>query len=152
GDIGQMLEVVDKKPLNLITPTGMSPKRLSGKADLVLEITRPMLTHVPLDDYGVSYRGRWDNGSIRRVAGGMDLDGARMDVEGSLDKVAAKGVGKVGPYFGKIDFKSELKGQRAGAKLINLDGAVDVAGAMAGRMGLGEPLRARISTRKSDGQ
>ena len=151
GDLGEMLAVVDRPPLRLMTPTGMSPSRLAGRADIRLEITRPMLRKVPLGDYGVHYAGRWDGGSIRNVGAGLDLEGGRMAVEGSLQEVVARGAGRVGPYVGKIEFRSDLDGVGKGTKVVDLDGAVDVAGAAAGRASDGAPFKARLTTRQGEG-
>jgi hypothetical protein len=145
GDIGDMLTLINMPPLELMGPTGMSPDRLSGPAELDMVITRPMLFHVQPSDYGASYKGAIHNSTIRDVAIGMDLTGGEMKVEGDLERVLAQGTGKVGPFAGRIGFKANLRGANAGSKAMDLDGKVSFAGAE------GAPFKASINTRNGVG-
>jgi len=145
GDIGDMLTLINMPPLALMGPTGMSPDRLSGPADLTIVITRPMLFHVEPSDYGASYSGTISNSTIRDVAIGLDLTGGQMAVKGDLNHVTADGTGRVGPYDGKIGFNAALKGRDAGTKAMDLNGKVSFVG------GDGAPFRAHITTRNGQG-
>src|SRR5690606_6628737 len=99
------------------------------------------------EDYGVHYAGRLEGGSLTDVAIGLDLIRASLAVEGSLDEVKARGVGRVGPYAGKIDFVSDLKGAHAGRRTVELDGGFSVAGMVSGEGPGGPPFRARLTTK-----
>jgi len=145
GDIGDMLTLINMPPLELMGPTGMSPDRLSGPADLEITITRPMLFHVQPSDYGARYTGTIRNSIIRDVAIGMDLTNGEMAVDGDLNHVRASGTGRVGPFAGKIAFNAALKGRDAGTKAMALNGKVSFVGAD------GAPFQARITTRNGSG-
>ena len=70
--------------------------RLSGRADMRVEITRPMLRAVPLKDYGVRYEGR-------KLL--PDVDEACEEVAGAI----TPRVGGVGPTTIAMLFRNAIE-------------------------------------------
>ncbi|HEX6860233.1 MAG TPA: DUF3971 domain-containing protein [Caulobacteraceae bacterium] len=146
GDLGDMLRLVDSPPLGMMKASSMSPDRFSGPADLVIEIKAPLRKGATRADYRVKYEGRIDDLVIKDVTLGEKLRDGHLTTRGNLDWVEAEGIGRVGPYAGKIDFRMPLKGRDAGRKHITLDGKASLLGAE------GAPFHAFINTRNGIGQ
>jgi hypothetical protein len=143
GDAREILQIVDGPKTKLISAQGFDPTRVSGQADIQMEITRPMLGEVPAKDYGVHYYGRVVQAGLKQAAIGLDLHDADLAVDGSAQALSVKGTGQAGPYHGNVDFKSDFTG-KAGM-VVDMDGSVDVAGAVGGGVSGGAPLTAHFT-------
>jgi hypothetical protein len=149
GDAGQILQIVDQPKVKLISGHGFDPTRVSGQADVVIEITRPMLSDVPAKDYGVHYVGRVRQAGLRQAAIGLDLHDGDLGVEGSAQDLIVKGNGQLGPYHGGVVFKADFSGKNG--MTADLDGLFDVAGSVAGAPGEGAPFKAHFAIKDGQG-
>jgi hypothetical protein len=149
GDAGQILQIVDQPKAKLISGHGFDPTRVSGQADVVIEISRPMLSDVPAKDYGVHYVGRVRQAGLRQAAIGLDLHDGDLAVEGSANDLLVKGAGLLGPYHGGVIFKADFTGKTG--MTADLDGLFDVAGSVAGAPGGGAPFKAHFAIKDGQG-
>ncbi|MBC6983248.1 DUF3971 domain-containing protein [Caulobacter sp. 17J80-11] len=149
GDAQAMLRVVDGTESRLLTSHGFAPERLTGAADVLFELGRPLGRKVEFKDYDIRYAGVVRGASVSRAALGWDLQDGEMAVDGDTRGVDVKGTGEVGPYRGRIEFASVFS--RDGAETVDLDGAVRAA-TFGGRTDRTVALTGRFRTRGGHGE
>lgn len=150
GEARSLLEVIDTPELRLISKAGLSPSEVSGQADVKVEIMRPMLSHVPLEDYRISYAGTVRRAGLRDAALGFDLEDGVLEVSGTKDTVRVEGPGEVGPFRGSIRFTSDFSKSGDAAEQIEIDGVLR-ASAIGGRPGQAVDLSGRFRTQDGEG-
>lgn len=150
GDAQRLLEVIDTPELRLVSKAGISPSDVSGQADVRVEIMRPMLSHVPLEDYRISYSGQVRRAGLKDAALGFDLENGVLEVSGTKDTIRVEGPGEVGPFRGSIRFTSDFSKSGDAAELIEIDGALR-ASAFGGRPGQTVDLSGRFRTQDGEG-
>jgi len=149
GSAREMLQIVDGGPSKLITKAGFAPERLDGRADVRIEIERPMLLEVDPGDVEVRYEGVVRAASVTAAALGWDLTGGDLKVEGTAKDLKVVGTGEVGPYRGGIDFASRF--DRDGQEVVDLDGVVR-ASFFGGDAGKVVDFGGRFRTRNGSGE
>ncbi len=92
GPTAAMLEILDMKPLEFISPMGIQPGRVGGTVKGQLNITLPLIRHLPLARVDIRATAELANTRIASVIRGMDLDGGRLKLV--IDK---KGLDASGP-------------------------------------------------------
>lgn len=150
GEARQVLQIVDTPHAKLLSNNGFDPARVSGQADVRFEMSRPMLSDVPIDDYEFHYGGRIRQAGLKQAAIGLDLHDADLAVDGDIKGIDIKGNGLAGPYHGAIAFNADFKGRKP--MTVDLDGSVDVAGAVAGAGDGGAPFKAKFQVQKGEGR
>lgn len=149
GDAREILQIVDQPKAHLISSQGFDPTRVSGQADVVIEITRPMLSDVPPKDYGVRYVGRVRQAGLKQAAIGLDLHDGDLAVDGTAEGLSVKGPGQAGPYRGGVVFTADFTGKKG--VVVDLDGMLDVGGAASGGNDGGAPLKAHFTAFHGEG-
>lgn len=137
GPLDGLLRVIDGPGLRLVSEAGLPPERTSGAADVRVEIVRPMLLSVPIEDYRIRYAGTVTGARLVDAALGWDLEDGAVRVEGDAKRLRAWGRGTVGPYRGAIEYRSAFDGEDR----IEADGAV-LASAVGGLPGRTAPFAA----------
>lgn len=137
GPVDGMLRVIDGPDLRLVSDAGLPPARAGGQADVRLEIVRPMLLNVPVEDYRIRYAGTISGGRLSDAALGWDLDRGALRLEGDAEGLRVWGAGFVGPYAGTFDYRNRFEGEDR----LQIDGTV-LASAVGGLPGLKAPFRA----------
>lgn len=131
GDVADILRVVDSHPARLISGAGFDVGRISGLADVRLDIVQPLSPPVAHDGrhnrLQIAYRGRVADARLRDAALGWNLEKAEVEVEGDQDHVSAEGTGAVGPFAGKIAWRSRWSGDGDHDQSVDLNGRVRAA-------------------------
>jgi hypothetical protein len=137
GPLDGLLRVIDGPGLRLVSDAGLAPERVGGVADVRVEIVRPMLLAVPIEDYRIRYAGTVSGARLADAALGWDLEQGAVRVEGDAKGLRAWGRGTVGPYRGAIEYRSDFDGPDR----IETDGVV-LASAVGGLPGRTAPFAA----------
>ncbi len=80
GELLDILTILNEQPLGYLTKAGLEPSQFSGEGRFSLEVSRPLLSFVPLEDYGFSGKGTF---------GKLTIDGIGPNLR------ATEGVGDV---------------------------------------------------------
>jgi Protein of unknown function len=122
GPVCQVLSILNRQPLALLDRSPFKPDDFSGDADLSFAITRPTTKIVLPKDYGYQFAGTVENGGLRKVALGLDLQQGSVKVDGDNRGLEASGLAKVGIFSGKIDYKLPFISDRPSQ--LALDGVI----------------------------
>lgn len=146
GDARALLETLDGPRLRLVSNAGFAPARVGGRADVRVEIMRPMLANPPFEDYRIRYEGAVSGARVADAALGWDVADAALTVKGSAEALEVKGRGAVGPYRGALTYKADFDGEDA----VDLEGTLD-ASMLGGAPGLTLPFSGRFETEGREG-
>ncbi len=122
GDAGEILGILDRKPLNALTGTGFEPAAFSGDADVKFSIARPMQGIVAPGDNRFSFAGNVVKAKVNKVALGLDATDGVLMVSGGNTGLSVVGTAKAGPYQGKIDYRAQFSSSLANSQTLTLDG------------------------------
>jgi hypothetical protein len=151
GDARNILQVVDRSAGHIASGHGLAPERLSGRADLRISIGRPM-GEAALKDYDVAYQGVVSRARLDGAVLGLTLASPAMTIDGSLDRLAADGEARLGPFRGPMQYVSSFPEKGAGSQKIELNGVLDasVAG-VSGPAGSTLPFTAKFQSGGNSG-
>lgn len=147
GSLDGVLRVIDGPKLRLVSNAGLPPERTGGKADVRIEIVRPMLNAVPVEDYRIRYEGTVTDARLQNAALGWNLEQGAVRVEGDAKGLRVEGRGAVGPFRGTIVYRSDFDG----ADKVEADGAV-LASAVGGLPGRTAPFKAEFTMNGGEGK
>lgn len=146
GPASGVLDILDRPALRLLADNGFDRKRVTGVADVKLEIVRPMLMAVPIEDYRFAYEATLTDAGLSRAALGFDLERGTMRVVGDHQGLRVTGPARVGPYSGGVEFAMRFEGDAD--QTVRVDGRLD-ADIMGGRRGAASPFEGEF--RVNDG-
>lgn len=125
GPADQVISILNRQPLVLLSKSPFKPEDFSGDADVSFSIMRPTAKVVLAKDYGYQFAGTVENGVLRKVALGLNLQQGSVKIDGDNRGLEASGLAKVGIFNGKIDyylsFLSDRPSQLALDGMIALD-------------------------------
>ncbi|MEY4250784.1 MAG: hypothetical protein RJA87_2417 [Pseudomonadota bacterium] len=124
GPADEILNILDRKPLNILARSPLKAQDFSGDADVSFTITRPTTKVVLAKDYGYQFAGTVSNGGIRKVALGLDLQRGAVKLSGDNRGLSASGLAKVGIFNGNIDYQLPFKNPAGAPSRLGLDGVI----------------------------
>ncbi|MBQ1540508.1 MAG: hypothetical protein IIZ63_00775 [Caulobacteraceae bacterium] len=153
GEAQSILNIVDVAPTRLISSSGFDIRRVSGQGDVKIQITRPMLSDVPLRDFTFAYQGKIHGAGLHEAALGFDLKGGELTVDGAGARLSVSGPATVGPYRGGVTFQEVFASPKPSRSTIDLDGAIDLAFiGLSGAAGSAAPLAGHLTVENSVGE
>jgi hypothetical protein len=96
GPAVSVLRQLSNSRLRLQEQTGFDPERVSGEATASLQLTRPALSNVPLEDLSIEVRGQIKEGGLTGAVGPFDLTESTVNVDVTLDRMILTGFGNMG--------------------------------------------------------
>ena len=96
GPAISVLRQLSNSRLRLQEQTGFDPERVSGEATASLQLTRPALSNVPLEDLSIEVRGQIKDGGLTGAVGPFDLTESTVNVDVTLDRMILTGFGNMG--------------------------------------------------------
>ena len=96
GPAVSVLRQLSNSRLRLQEQTGFDPERVSGEATASLQLTRPALSNVPLEDLTIEVRGQIKEGGLTGAVGPFDLTESTVNVDVTLDRMILTGFGNMG--------------------------------------------------------
>jgi hypothetical protein len=145
GDAGEILDILNHKPLFALANSGFDATAFSGNSDVKFSISRPMHGVVAPGDNRFSFAGNVDNAHIRRVALGLDATDGTVSVRGDNAGVSVTGLAKAGPYAGKLDYQAKFSAGVSNTQSLTLDGNLSTG------LGAIVPIRAQLEFGKAGG-
>ena len=127
GDAGDILSILNQKPLAVLNGTGFEPAAFAGDADVKFSITRPMHGKVASGDNRISFAGNINKASIQKVALGLDATDGVLSVSGGNLGLTVVGTAKAGPYAGNIDYRAQFSRDLVNNQTLALDGNIQSA-------------------------
>ncbi|MBY5971011.1 AsmA-like C-terminal region-containing protein [Ferrimonas balearica] len=93
GALGDMLTLLDRDPLNLLSKSGRSPDLAQGQARLAASLKLPLMKKVPLEAISLSYAGEVRDVESDTLAPGHVLRAPLLQVTGGNDHLRVAGQG-----------------------------------------------------------
>jgi hypothetical protein len=155
GPLRSIVEVIDAPGGHVLTGQGMQPAKFSGLAQAEISISRPIGPGYgdDFDHYAIAYKGSVKDARLSGIALGADLTSPMVAVEGTQDRLDGRGVGRLGPYRGRLDFASRFIIGRPAERRALLHGVIDLSQAdLGGPVGAVMPFDARFESRGDAGQ
>ena len=145
GDAGDILDILNHKPLFALANSGLEATAFSGDADVKFSISRPMHGVVAPGDNRFSFVGNVGNARVRKVALGLDATDGTVLVRGDNAGFSVTGLAKAGPYSGKLDYQAKYSAGLVNTQSIALDGTLSTG------LGTIVPVRAQAQFGKAGG-
>lgn len=96
GDAGEMLTILNEKPLSLLDKVNFDPAQFSGDAQARIEIMRPNRRNVSKEEYEYKGTATFENLSLSEFYAAADLTEAAGQVNLETRKMSVKGDAKLG--------------------------------------------------------
>jgi hypothetical protein len=118
GDLGEVMRLVDHKPLGYASAMGLDARTVTGAANVNLDIGFPLLNSVMLDRLDIAVKAKVDGAKIPNAAFGqpltdshltLQLDRAGMDVSGTVALAGVPAVLKWRENFGAGPYRSRYE-------------------------------------------
>lgn len=151
GPLADALKLIDSKPLGYAKALGLDPAGIAGQASTKVNLKFPLLKTLRLDDVKVKAHATLKGASIPKVAMGLDLSGADLELDVDAKGLDAKGQVVLGGIPASLVWRENfaVKGQpfrsryvldapvidEAGRKALGLDTPPFVAPFMSGPIG-----------------
>lgn len=117
GPAVDIMKLLSDSRLQLQATTGFDPERISGDAEMTLEMFRPALDDVPIEDLDISVSGKISDGGLTDALPGLDLVEAEVDVELTDNNLILTGFGNVGPAPVQFTWRDDLNDEGLPANL-----------------------------------
>ncbi len=109
GRAEAFLELLDEKPLELISKAGMNRRQLKGEAHVRVTFSMPISKHMKASDIRTSAVAELKNVIVRDIMDGMDLDNGTLRVVFDKDRLSASGRMRVAGVPARIQWSRALK-------------------------------------------
>lgn len=96
GPAVSILRQLSASRLRLQEQTGFDPERLGGQATATVQLTRPALNDVPIEDHDLKVIGTIQGASLQNAVGELALSNGSVDVDLTLDRMILTGFGDLG--------------------------------------------------------
>ncbi|MEM6627947.1 MAG: DUF3971 domain-containing protein, partial [Pseudomonadota bacterium] len=97
GDLKTLLEILEASRLRAASRYGVDVERVSGPGGLDIEIVRPMLSDVPIEDVSLRVVGGFVDAAVPDLAAGFGLDRTDLDIDVTQSGMVLRGAGRFGP-------------------------------------------------------
>ncbi len=109
GRAEAFLELLDEKPLELISRAGMNRRQLRGEARVRVTFSMPISKHMKASEIETSAVAELKNVTVRDIMDGMDLDDGTLRVVYDKGRLSASGKMRVAGVPARIRWSRALK-------------------------------------------
>jgi len=110
GDAGDILSILDEKPLAVLAETNFKPEQFSGPVVATAEIMRPNLREAPPDAYRFKATADFKNLVVDEIIAESPLEGGSGRLELSTYRMSIKGAGRFADSPVDIEWRQKLRG------------------------------------------
>lgn len=104
GQAADILALIDEEPLRLPSLYGIEPRSIGGAGEIRFEMTRPMLSEVPVEDLRFSVDGAFSGVGADGLVPGFELSGGRIAVTADERRLRIEGTARVGATPADIEW------------------------------------------------
>lgn len=126
GDAGEILKILDEKPLSVLAGSNFRPEQFKGPVVAQVEIMRPNLREAPPDSYRYKATAGFQNLDVEEIVGDATLSKAAGNLELSAEQMLIKGRGALGDAPVNIEWRQRFKGQGDKTEIL-VDGVASAA-------------------------
>lgn len=102
GPFGDIVKLLDEKPLEFISRYGLSPEAITGQGEADFSISRPMRVSVPARKVGFSAAGTYQDIRVAELVRGQDISEAMASFTAEPGGMVVEGKGKFGAIPGNF--------------------------------------------------
>ncbi|PHS22916.1 MAG: hypothetical protein COA84_11990 [Robiginitomaculum sp.] len=105
GPLGDVVKLLDEKPLAFVSRYGFSPESISGQGEMDFNISRPMRVEVSPRKVGFEASGSFKDIRVAGLVLGQDMADASASFTASPKGMMVKGEGKLGAVPGEFTWQ-----------------------------------------------
>ncbi len=125
GQLEDLIQLLDEKPLEFVSKYGLSPDAITGQGETDFTISRPMRVNVPARKVGFSATGAYKNIRVAGLIGGQDITDASATFSVDPDGMVVEGNGKVGSVPGRFTWQERFFPQNEPRTRLAIDVTTD---------------------------
>lgn len=108
GPLVNVMRNIAESRLMRDNPDALDPERFSGDATASIELLRPALDDVPVEDMQISVEAEVTDGTLAEALPGLDLTNMRVDVSLENMRLVMTGFGDLGPAPVQFTWRDEF--------------------------------------------
>lgn len=98
GEIPEMLRIIDNKPFGYTTRYGVKAENFTGKGNIALKITRPLLEFFELDRITYDIKGNFEDAAAPFKFRNHRLENGNVELTANKDGMSIHGPVNIGPW------------------------------------------------------
>ncbi len=125
GQAGEILDILNQKPLGLISRGGLDPKQISGNANVTMELQRVRGGNVPGN--GLLYDGKaeFDNLTFKEIFADVDLENAKGTIDLKTRNMTIAGIAEIDQEPVNIEWVQNFYVDEDGPSKLKIEGTFD---------------------------
>ncbi len=127
GKASAFLELLDHKPLGLVSEAGFDPGRVGGDGQVDIRFDIPMQKGLTGDKVKITAKSRLDNATFKNIANGLDVKAGKFALGFGDSEITAKGPARIGDIPVTLDWKRKLAKNGTDSDEIILKATLDKA-------------------------